>query len=87
MRPLTRTETRDPVPELRPFKALKYTTDAGDPSDLIAPPYDVIDARMSEELRSSGYRPVTVNLIPTVPVLIGHGGPHQGRKISSNTAV
>ena len=39
------------MPELRPFQALRYTPGAGDPSALIAPPYDVIDDEMAEALR------------------------------------
>ncbi len=30
------------MPELRPFRALRYDPDAGDPRDLVSPPYDVI---------------------------------------------
>lgn len=39
------------MPELRPFRALRYTDEAGDPSDLLAPPYDVIDADAARRLR------------------------------------
>lgn len=39
------------MPELRPFHALRYTGDAGDPADLLAPPYDVIDAEGARRLR------------------------------------
>lgn len=39
------------MPRLSPFIALRYRPEAGDPSDLIAPPYDVIDARAAGELR------------------------------------
>ncbi|HSM08836.1 MAG TPA: DUF1015 domain-containing protein [Gemmatimonadota bacterium] len=39
------------MPRLSPFIALRYRPEGGDPSDLIAPPYDVIDAQMAAELR------------------------------------
>lgn len=39
------------MPRLSPFTALRYRPGAGDPSDLIAPPYDVIDAQTADELR------------------------------------
>ena len=39
------------MPRLSPFVALRYLPGAGDPADLIAPPYDVIDAAMADELR------------------------------------
>lgn len=42
------------MPRLSPFRALRYTAEAGDPADLIAPPYDVIDARAAAELRDRG---------------------------------
>lgn len=42
------------MPRLSPFIALRYRPGAGDPSDLIAPPYDVIDPRMAGELRERG---------------------------------
>ena len=44
----TRTEI---VPELAPFSALRFTDSAGDLSLLLAPPYDVIDARGAADLR------------------------------------
>lgn len=40
------------MPELRPFHALRYADRAGDPADLLAPPYDVIDAPEARDLRS-----------------------------------
>lgn len=40
------------MPEFRPFRALRYGPDAGDPADLLAPPYDVIDPEEAEALRS-----------------------------------
>lgn len=39
------------MPRLSPFIALRYRPEGGDPSDVIAPPYDVIDAQMAAELR------------------------------------
>ena len=44
----TRTEI---VPELAPFSALRFTESAGDLSLLLAPPYDVIDARGAADLK------------------------------------
>lgn len=35
---------------IRPFRGLRFTGSAGDPSDLTAPPYDVISPEMREEL-------------------------------------
>jgi uncharacterized protein (DUF1015 family) len=35
--------------EIRPFKALLYTTKAGDPENLITQPYDKIDLQMQKE--------------------------------------
>lgn len=40
------------MPRLSPFVALRYRPGAGDPTDLIAPPYDVIGAEMARELRA-----------------------------------
>ncbi len=40
------------MPRLSPFAALRYTGRAGKLEDVIAPPYDVIDEDMAEELRS-----------------------------------
>ena len=40
------------MPELRPFTALRYSSDAGASSDLVAPPYDVIDDAMAANLRT-----------------------------------
>lgn len=39
------------MPELAPFRAIRYTKAAGDAADLLAPPYDVIDEAGAEELR------------------------------------
>ncbi len=40
------------MPELRPFRALRYGPDAGDMSALLAPPYDVIDDEQAAALRA-----------------------------------
>jgi uncharacterized protein (DUF1015 family) len=40
------------VPELAPFSALRFTPSAGDLSQLLAPPYDVIDEAHAEELKN-----------------------------------
>jgi len=40
------------VPELTPFRAIRYTDAAGDAADLLAPPYDVIDEAGAEALRN-----------------------------------
>lgn len=40
------------MPELRPFHATVYTDEAGNPGDLIAPPYDVISEDEADALRS-----------------------------------
>lgn len=39
------------MPRLHPFRAVRYTAEAGDAGDLLAPPYDVITAGEAEELR------------------------------------
>jgi len=39
------------MPRLSPFIALRYRPEAGDPSELIAPPYDVIDPPTAAVLR------------------------------------
>lgn len=39
------------MPQILPFVALRYSSGAGDPADLIAPPYDVIDSAQAAELR------------------------------------
>lgn len=38
------------MPELRPFRALRYSDKAGDLADLVAPPYDVIGSEQYAEL-------------------------------------
>lgn len=40
------------MPELAPFRAIRYTAAAGEAADLLAPPYDVIDDAGAEALRS-----------------------------------
>ncbi len=40
------------MPELAPFRAIRYTDAAGEAADLLAPPYDVIDEAAAEALRS-----------------------------------
>lgn len=40
------------MPRLFPFHRIGYTRDAGDPSSLLAPPYDVIGTPEAEELRA-----------------------------------
>lgn len=40
------------MPRLSPFAALRFTNIAGNLEDVIAPPYDVIDARLAKDLRS-----------------------------------
>lgn len=40
------------MPELRPFRATRYAAPAGDPSALLAPPYDVISAGEARRLRA-----------------------------------
>ena len=42
------------MPDLRPFRGLRYSPQAGDPSDLTAPPYDVIDPPHHVELCRRG---------------------------------
>lgn len=39
------------MPDLRPFHALRYTDAAGEPADLLAPPYDVIEPGRAGRLR------------------------------------
>jgi uncharacterized protein (DUF1015 family) len=39
------------MPVLKPFRATRFTSKAGDPSGLLAPPYDVIDEAEAERLR------------------------------------
>jgi uncharacterized protein (DUF1015 family) len=40
------------MPRLFPFSALRYTASAGQLEDVLAPPYDVIDAAMAADLRA-----------------------------------
>jgi uncharacterized protein (DUF1015 family) len=46
----TRQDRKEIVPELTPFSALRFSRTAGDPSHLLAPPYDVIDEAAAAEL-------------------------------------
>ncbi|NTW09939.1 MAG: DUF1015 domain-containing protein [Chlorobiaceae bacterium] len=52
------------MPEIRPFKGLRYNPEtAGDMADLICPPYDVIPPSMQEELYgSSPYNSIKLEL-------------------------
>ncbi len=51
------------MPRLSPFPALRYTPQAGNLEDVLAPPYDVIDSAQAAELRSrSPYNAVRVVL-------------------------
>lgn len=52
------------MPRLSPFVALRYLPEAGNPADLIAPPYDVIDPAMADELRSRSPRNVVRLILP-----------------------
>lgn len=53
------------MPELRPFRATRYTGRAGDPADLLAPPYDVISPDEAAALRArSPYNAVRL-VLPT----------------------
>ncbi|MET9851090.1 DUF1015 domain-containing protein [Streptomyces ossamyceticus] len=51
--PAPATHSPQPTPlQLRPFRAVRYDTDrVGDPSDVLAPPYDVLDPARARELR------------------------------------
>lgn len=40
------------MPQLRPFRALRYAPEAGDAGDLLAPPFDVIGPEEAAELRA-----------------------------------
>lgn len=48
----TREYRKEIVPELTPFSALRFSSSAGDPSLLLAPPYDVIDEVDAAELKA-----------------------------------
>lgn len=48
----TRETRKETVPELAPFSALRFAPSAGDLSQLLAPPYDVIDEAHAEELKN-----------------------------------
>jgi uncharacterized protein (DUF1015 family) len=51
------------MPELRPFRALRYSADAGPLKDLVAPPYDVISpAERQHYLGRSPYNVVHLTL-------------------------
>ncbi|RMG20487.1 MAG: DUF1015 domain-containing protein [Deltaproteobacteria bacterium] len=51
------------MPRIQPFRAVRYTQEAGSASDLVAPPYDVIDVVHREELaRRSPHNVVHVTL-------------------------
>ena len=51
------------MPTVRPFRALRYTADAGSLDDLVAPPYDVISAEAREQyLARSPYNVVHLTL-------------------------
>ena len=62
--------SRDPeelVPEIRPFRALRYDPEvAGDPSALVAPPYDVIGPELHRELLARHPRNVVRLDLPQV---------------------
>lgn len=61
------------MPRLSPFVALRYLPEAGDPADLIAPPYDVIDPAMADELRRRSPR----NAVRLVLPQDAGGGPYE----------
>ena len=48
--------------DVRPFNALHYDPARVDPSDVAAPPYDVIDARPRPPLARSPYNVVELDL-------------------------
>jgi uncharacterized protein (DUF1015 family) len=52
------------MPRLSPFPALRYTPSAGKLEDVLAPPYDVIDAEMADELRSRNSRNAVRLILP-----------------------
>ncbi len=61
------------MPRFEPFPAVRYSPTAGDPADLVAPPYDVIgpDERAALEARSA------VNAVRLELPSDGHGGAAQ----------
>ena len=52
------------MPEIRPFKGLRYDPEtAGDMGTIICPPYDIIPPSMQQDLYdSSGYNAVRLEL-------------------------
>ncbi len=52
------------MPELLPFPGIRYGPAAGEPSDLLAPPYDVIDEREAEALRARSERNAVRLVLP-----------------------
>ena len=60
------------MPELSPFRAVRYTARAGPASDLLAPPYDVIDPRQARELRERSPHNAIHLVLPEPPGAEGH---------------
>src|SRR4051812_18387329 len=51
------------MPEIRPFRGLRYTADAGDVINLVAPPYDVLTPAERDDYASeSPYNIVRLTL-------------------------
>ncbi|MFP4105838.1 MAG: DUF1015 domain-containing protein [Phycisphaerae bacterium] len=53
--------------EIRPFRGWRYTEQAGDLSDLIAPPYDVLSAEQKQQLLDKSEKNIVAVDLPVVP--------------------
>lgn len=55
------------MPAVHPFRAIQYRNGAGDVSDLVAPPYDVLDAAAKEALLARNHANIVGIDLPCVP--------------------
>lgn len=52
------------MPQIEAFRGLRYSDSAGDLNDLVAPPYDVIDAEMREQLLAATAQNIVSLILP-----------------------
>jgi len=67
------------MPAVFPFRAVQFRSDSGDVSDLIAPPYDVLDAPAKARLTAKNRKNVVAIDLPHTPAKeLGPPGAYEG---------
>ena len=75
------------MPQIEPFQGLRYSDSAGDLNDLVAPPYDVIDAEMREQLLAASAQNIVSLILPEEQDGDGEPNSNQPNKYSRAAAL